>query len=155
MPNESHIIIPISEHIRQQGFWDEYDKQQQVVRRPSHQDRQMKGRVWEIENQAVWDGKQHKSLIPLQVACLALQKARSRGIDVIRVNTPVDLTQPGAKVAGSVDFSVAWLTKTMADEPAFFPDVLDGKISMEDRAVNTMPRHWQFSPDGSLFVPTT
>jgi len=155
MPNESHIILPLSEHIRQQGAWDEYDKSHQVVRRPSSRDRRMKGRVWEIENKAVWDGKKFQSLTPLQVACLALHKARDRSIDVIRVKTAVDPTQPGAKVAESMDFSVLWLAKTMQEDPAFFPDSVNGKIKMEDEAVNTLPQSWQFTPDGSIFAPTT
>ena len=157
MPNESHIIIPLSEHIRRQGLWDEYDKSHQVVRRPSRQDRRMKGRVWPIKNEAVWnkEKKGYQALTPLQIACAALWKARDRGIDVIRVKTPVDPDQLGSKVASEMDFSVQWLAKTMQEDPAFFPDVVNGKITMEDEAVNTMPKTWQFTPDGSIFAPTT
>lgn len=155
MANEGHILIPLSEHIRQQGFWDEYDRTQQVVKRPLHRDREMRGRVWRIKNEAIWDGKQYKSMTPLQVACAALDRARASSMDVIRVVTPVDLTKPGAKVAGSVDFSVDWLSRTMQDHTGFFPDVIGGKITMEEEAVNEMPNKWQFTPDGSVLAPIT
>ena len=117
----------------------------------------MKGRVWPIKNEAVWnkEKKGYQALTPLQIACAALWKARDRGIDVIRVKTPVDPDQLGSKVASEMDFSVQWLAKTMQEDPAFFPDVVNGKITMEDEAVNTMPKTWQFTPDGSIFAPTT
>lgn len=156
MPNEGHIILPLATHIRLQAMWDEYDKSHQVVRRPAHRNREMRGRVWEIRNEAVWDAKTQKylSLLPLQVACAALPQARDRGVDVIRVKTPVRADDPGAKVAGSIDFSVAWLAKTMREDEGFYPSVIDGKIRMEDEAVNTMPQTWQFNTDGAAFIPS-
>jgi hypothetical protein len=105
----------------------------------------------------VWDKKQQRylSLLPLQLACAALPQARDRGIDVIRVKTPVKEGELGGKVAGSIDFSVAWLVKTMQEDDGFYPNAIDGKITMEEEAVNTMPSAWQFNLDGSAFAPST
>ena len=42
------------------------------------------------------------------------------------------------------------LTRTMKKESMFFPEVLDGKIQLEDEARNVMPYNWKLTESGIL-----
>ena len=51
-----------------------------------------------------------------------------------------------------MDFSVPKLKATMRREPCFFPEVLAGKVKLEERSVNKMSPRWQLT-EGGVWCP--
>jgi hypothetical protein len=156
MPNEGHIFIPISEAIRRQGEWDEYDKTKKVWRRNwVYGDRKrMVGRVLTITNISFRTDKgEVKRWSPFRVSCFAVAHGMAKNFDVVRVMTPGDEKTPGYKAIADMDFSVRKITSTMDDDPAFFPAVEQGIITLEEEAISDQPRRWKLHAESGVFAP--
>lgn len=152
MPHEGHIIIPMDLQLRLQAEWHEHDAAKQVWKRGER--KRMRGRVKEIHNLPFLKGKGEKvRWSPLQAAVFAVLAAGvTAGFDVVRVFTPYDEHEPGSKSLAEVDFSVAQLTRLVEKDSIFYTAVMDGKIRLEEEAVNEMPRDWIVTADGT-FAP--
>ena len=154
--HSSHIWLPLSEQIRQQAEWHEYQAAKKVWKRPwVYGDRKrMAGRVKEILN-VPFKGEKGEKIRwnPLMVACFALFEAGvCAGFDVVRVKTPGDETEPGHKATAEIDFSIQQLRNCLHKDSIFYTEVKSGKIRLEDEAVNRMPGEWVITPDG-IFAP--
>lgn len=154
MAHETHIWIPLSEQIRRQAEWHEFDTAKKVWRRPwvYGERKRMAGRVMTIENIPFRNDKgEVRRWNPLQVAVFAvLQAGPCFGCDVVRIVTPSDAATPGYKANAEIDFSVAQLKGLLDKDSIFYTEVMNGHIRLEDEAANEIGQDWIISPDGTF-----
>ena len=159
-PNLGHIHIPESDPER--FWWEEYDEKYpaKVWKRPWAKPPETRGRVWEILNIAVNTGKGFQQFAPFQVALMALDEAKSRGFDQIRIKTPSNAGKSGAQSQADVVYNVADLEAKFGgahniSEP-LKPPVVRDEIRMEEQdsalspKFQRMPRRWSITDEGIM-----